>query len=222
MRIRAQLRLTFACRRKMDTEEPNSVEEGAPRRKAPVPVRGCFAGAGASVNFVPPASLRSSEDRARIRAQLWPTFACRRKTNTEEPNSVEKGTPRRKAPVPVRVCFAGADARWRSVPPGSLHSTEVSMRIRARLRPTFARRRKTNTEELNSVERGAHRRKAPAPVRVVFAGAVASVRRSPTASSCSSDERMRIRAQLRLVLGNRRIPYHWQRTSCQAAVNGGY
>ena len=79
-----------------------------------------------------------------------------------------------------------------------------------------------NTEEPNSVEKGAHRRKAPAPVRVVFAGAGASVRRSPTASSCSSDERMRIRAQLRLVLGNRRIPYHWQRTSCQAAVNGGY
>ena len=79
-----------------------------------------------------------------------------------------------------------------------------------------------NTEEPNSVEKGAHRRKAPAPISVVFAGAVASVIRSPTASSCSSDERMRIRAQLRLVLGNRRIPDHWQRTSCQPAVNGGY
>ena len=54
----------------MDTEEPNSVEKGAHRRKAPAPVRGCFAGAGGSVNFVPPASLRSPEERARIRGQL--------------------------------------------------------------------------------------------------------------------------------------------------------
>ena len=142
--------------------------------------------------------------------------------NTEGPNSVEKGAHRRKAPAPVRVCFAGADARWGYVPPASLRSPEDRVRIRAQHRLGCGNRRKTDTEELNSVENGTHRRKAPAPVRVVFAGAGASVRRSPTASSCSSDERMRIRAQLRLVLGNRRIPYHWQRTSCQAAVNGGY
>ena len=124
--------------------------------------------------------------------------------NTEEPNSVEKGAHRRKAPAPVRVCFAGAGESAKFVPPGSCHSTEDRVRISAQLRPTFACRRKTNTEEPNSVEKGAHRRKAPAPVRVVFAGAGASVKRSPPASSCSSDERMRICAQLRLVLGNRR------------------
>ncbi len=178
----------------MNTEKPNSVEKGAHRRKAPVPVRVCFVGADARWRSCPPTSHRSTEDRVRIRAQLRLTFACRRKTDTEEPNSVERGAHRRKAPVPVRVCFAGADARWRSVPPGSLHSTEVSMRIRARLRPTFARRRKTNTEELNSVERGAHRRKAPAPVRVCFAGAGASAKRSPPASFRSTEDKLRIRA----------------------------
>ena len=108
----------------MDTEERNSVEKGAHRRKAPVPVRVCFAGAGESVKFVPPGRHRSTEDRVRIRAKLRLTFACRRKTDTEEPNSVEKGAHRRKAPAPVRVCFAGADARWRSCPPGSRCSTE--------------------------------------------------------------------------------------------------
>ena len=158
IRIRIQLRLGSGNRRKMNTEEPNSFERGAHRRTAPVPVRVCFAGAGARAKFVPPTSRRSSEDSIRSRAQLlrarpspelvrgrWSvppvrgrssedslrirtqlrlTFACRRKTNTEERNSVEKGTHRRKAPAPVRVCFAGADARWRCCPPGSRCSTE--------------------------------------------------------------------------------------------------
>ena len=94
MRIRAQLRLTFACRRKTDTEEPTSVERGAHRRKAPVPVRICFAGAGESVKFVPPGRHRSTEDKVRIRAQLRLGSGNRRKMNTEELNSVEKGTHR--------------------------------------------------------------------------------------------------------------------------------
>jgi hypothetical protein len=91
----------------------------------------------------------------------------------------------------------------------------------AQLRLTFACRRKTDTEEPNSVEEGAHRRKGPVPVRVCFAGAGASVKRSPTASPCSSDERVRICAQLRLVLGNRRMPDRWHHTSCQAVGTGG-
>ena len=167
----------------------------------------------------------------RPRAQLRPTFACRRKTNTEEPNSVERGAHRRKAPVPVRVCFAGADARWGYVPPASLRSSEDSVRPRAQLRLGSSNRKKTNTEEPNSVEKGAHRRKAPAPVRVVFAGAGASVKRSPPASSCSSDERMRICAQLlrarpspELVRG--RCPYLLlggvrRRTACESAPSSG-
>ena len=118
----------------MDTEEPTSVENGAHWRTAPAPVRGCFAGAGGSVKFVPPGRHRSSEDRVGIRAQFRPTFARRRKTNTEEPNSVERDAHRRKAPVPVRVCFAGAGSRANIVPPGSRCSTKDRVRIRAQLR----------------------------------------------------------------------------------------
>ena len=157
----------------------------------------------------------------RPRAQLRPTFACRRKTNTEEPNSVERGAHRRKAPAPVRGCFAGVGVMFASVPPTSLRSSEDSVRPRDQLRLGSSNRKKTNTEEPNSVEKGAHRRKAPAPVRVVFAGAGASVKRSPPASSCSSDERMRICAQLRLVLGNRRTLDRWHRSSCEAVGTGG-
>ena len=73
---------------------------------------------------VPPIRGRSSEDSLRIRTQLRLTFACRRKTNTEEPNSVDKGAHRREAPVPVRVCFAGADASVEFVPPTSPCSPE--------------------------------------------------------------------------------------------------
>ena len=62
MGIRAQLRLESGNRRKTNTEEPNSVEKGAHRRKAPAPVKGCFAGAGKSVEFVPPTSPCSTED----------------------------------------------------------------------------------------------------------------------------------------------------------------
>ena len=67
----------------VDTEEPNSVEKGAHLRKAPAPVRVCFAGAGKSAESVPPTRFCSPEDRVRIRAQLRLTFACMRKTNTE-------------------------------------------------------------------------------------------------------------------------------------------
>ena len=52
----------------MDTEERNSVEKGTHRRKAPVPVRVCFAGAGESAKSVPPASPCSSEDKLRVSA----------------------------------------------------------------------------------------------------------------------------------------------------------
>ena len=105
--MHAQLRLGSGNRRKMDTEEPNSVEKGAHRRKAPAPVRGCFAGAGKSAKFVRPTNPFSSEDSLRPRTQLRPTFARWRKMNTEGPNSVERGAHRRKAVAPVRVCFAG-------------------------------------------------------------------------------------------------------------------
>ena len=91
--------------------------------------------------------------------------------NTEERNSVEKPPHRRRAPAPVKLCFAGAGARWGCVPPTSPRSSEDSLRPHAQLRQTFPHRRKTNTEERNSVEKGAHRRRAPASVKVCFAGA---------------------------------------------------
>jgi len=91
MRPRAQLRPTFACRRKTNTEEPNSVERGAHRRKAPAPVKVCFAGVGESVEFIAPGRHRSTEDKVRIRALLRLGSGNRRKTDTEEPNTVEKG-----------------------------------------------------------------------------------------------------------------------------------
>ena len=105
--MHAQLRLGSGNRRTADCWNRTSVEKGTHRRKAPVTVRVCFAGADARGEFVPPGRLRSTEDSILIRAQLRLTFACRRKTNTEGPNSVERGAHRRKAVAPVRVCFAG-------------------------------------------------------------------------------------------------------------------
>ena len=78
-----------------------------------------------------------------------------------------------------------------------------------------------NTEEPNSVERGAHRRKAVAPVRVCFAGAGASVNFVPPASHRSTEDSIRIRGQLRLGSGNRRSAGHWRRTSDEGAFVGG-
>ena len=167
LRIRAQLRLGSGNRRTADCWNRTSVEKGTHRRKAPVPVRVCFAGAEACTKFAPPGSHRSTEDKLGIRAQLRPTFACRRRTNIEEPNSVENGAHRRKAPAPVRVCFAVADARGKCCTPVSRRSSEDRLRFRAQHRLTFACRRKTDTEEPNSVENGTHRRKAPAPVKGV-------------------------------------------------------
>ena len=154
------------------------------------PVRGRSSELARARNSYLRGGIRSSEDRARSRAQLRLTFACRRKTNTEEPNSVERPGYRRKAPAPIRVSLAGAGARWRSCLPTSHRSPEDGILSRAQLRPTFAYRRKTNTEEPNSVEKGAHRRKAPAPVRVCFAGADASVEFVPPTSPCSPEDRV--------------------------------
>ena len=111
----------------MNTEGPNSVEKGAHRRKAPAPVRVCFAGAGARANIVPAASPCSPEDSIRIRIQLRLGIGNRRKMDTEERNSVEKGTHRRKAPAPVKVCFAGVGESVEFIAPVSPCSTEDSI-----------------------------------------------------------------------------------------------
>ena len=106
------------------------------------------------------------------------------------------------------------------LPPGSLRCPEDSIRIRIQLRLGSGNRRKMNTEEPNSVERGAHRRKAVAPVRVCFAGAGASVNFVPPASHRSTEDSIRIRGQLRLGSGNRRRAGHWHRTSDEGAFVG--
>ena len=115
----------------------------------------------------PPTRECSPEDRVKVRGQLRLGSGNRRTADCWNRTSVEKGAHRRKALAPVRGCFAGAGARGKCVPPGRPCSPEDRLRLRAQLRPTFARRRRTNTEEPNSVEKGAHRRKAPAPVRVL-------------------------------------------------------
>ena len=104
---------------------------------------------------------RSSEDSLRIRAQLRPTFARRRRDYYRKRNSGEKPVPRRKALVPVRVVLAGAGERPTLPPPTSPRSPEDSLRIRTQLRPSFARRRRDYYRKLNSGERGVRRRKAP-------------------------------------------------------------
>ena len=91
----------------------------------------------------------------------------------------------------------------------------------AQLRLESGNRRKTNTEERNSVEKGTHRRKAPVPVRVCFAGAGENVKFVPPASRCSTEDRVRIRGQLRLGPGNGRRAGHWHRTSDEGAFVGG-
>ncbi len=141
----------------MNTEEPTSVEKGTHRRASPAPDRVCFAGAGARREFVPPVRLRSSEDRVRIRALLRLGSGNSRKMDTEEPNSVEKGTHRRKSPVPVSVVFAGAGARW------DLY-----------LRRAFVRRRTASESALSSGQHslagGRRIPKSPTPLRGALTG----------------------------------------------------
>ena len=119
-------------------------------------------------------------------------------------NSVERAAHRRKPPSPTRVGFAGAGTCAKRSPPSSPRSTEISLRPRTQLRQTFARRRTAITGDLNSVETGAHRRKAPSPTRVGFAGADACAKRSPPSSPRSTEISLRPRTQLRQTFASRR------------------
>ncbi len=204
LRFRAQLRPTFARRRKANHRNPTSVEKGAHRRKAPTPTRHAFAGAEASANLSPSTSLRSPEDSFRFRAQLRPEPGNRRRADYRNRNSVEKGAHRRKAPTPTRHAFAGAEASATRSPSMSPRSPEESFLFRAQLRPAAGNWRKANYRNRNSVEKGAHRRKAPAPIRAGFAGGEASAKLSPSTSPRSSEDSFRFRAQLRPAAGNRR------------------
>ena len=77
-----------------------------------------------------------------------------------------------------------------------------------------------DTEERNSVEKGTHRRKAPVPVRVCFAGVGYSEKSVTPASSCSTEDGIQIRAMLRPEPGNRRRAGHWHRTFDEGAFVG--
>ena len=188
LRFRAQLRPTVARRRKANHRNPTSVEKGAHRRKAPTPTRHAFAGAEASATRSPSMSPRSPEESFLFRAPLRPAAGNWRKANYRNRNSVEKGAHRRKAPAPIRAGFAGGEASAKLSPSTSPRSSEDSFRFRAQLRPAAGNRRKTNTEEPTSVEKGAHRRKAPTPTRHAFVGAEASAKRSTPTRTCSSED----------------------------------
>ena len=122
---------------------------------------------------------------------------------------------------PIRGVFAGAGARWGCCPPPRGCSQEDKLRIRAQLRLGSGNRRTADCWNRTSVDKGSHRRKAPGPIRVVFAGAGASVKFVPPARTCSPEDGIRILAQLRPTAGNRRRAGHWRRTSDEGAFVGG-
>ena len=89
------------------------------------------------------------------------------------------------------------------LPPPSPRSSEDSFHIRAQLRLIFARRRRDYYRKPNSGEKPVPRRKAPAPVMVFLAGAGERTILSPPPSPRSSEDSLRIRAQLRLTFSHR-------------------
>ena len=145
----------------------------------------------------PPTSPRSPEDSIRSRAQLRLAAGNRRKSDYRKPTSVEKGAHRRKAPPPTGHAFAGAGECMMLSPPTSPRSPEDSRRSRVQLRPAAGNRRRADHRNRNSVEKCAHRRKAPTPTRHAFAGGEASANLSPPRRPCSSEDRVQSRTQLR-------------------------
>ena len=170
--------------------------------------RAFFAGAGERRILLPPTSPRSTEDSLRIRPQLRPTFARRRRADYRNRNSGERPVPRRRAPAPLRVVLAGAGERTTLPPPTSPRSSDDSLRIRAQLRPAFSRRRRYYYRKRNSVEKPVRRRKALAPVRVVFAGAGGCKRASAPIRPRSSKKSVPLMSQLRLTFACRSRDYY--------------
>ena len=100
--------------------------------------------------------------------------------------------------------LAGAEASAKASPPTNSRSTEDSLRFRAQLRSTFAHRSRADYRNPTSVEKGAHRRKAPAPVSRPLIG-----------------EQMRRVAHLRGTSVGRRLENCGRPNSGEAAVVGG-
>ena len=153
-----QLRPTFPRRKKTITGNRNSGESPVHRRKAPAPVKGVLAGAGERKILPPPTSPRSPEDGILSRAQLRPTFLHRRKTITGNRNSGESPVPRRKAPTPIKLAFAGAGGWIGAAVPIRIRSPKKSVPQICLLRPTFLHRRKPIAGNRNSGESPVHRR----------------------------------------------------------------
>ena len=170
---RAQLRLTFSRRRKTNTEEPNSVERGAHRRKAPAPMRVCFAGADASAELTSEENLFVGSLRSRLAHSLFvggqhpiPRSAPANILSTGGETDYRRATPplRRaltggKHQLLSGLCFAGADASARYL----------------YLRRALARRRTASVRALSSGQRsvtgGQQITGTPPPTRALFVGA---------------------------------------------------
>ena len=122
-----QLRPTFLHRRKSITGNRNSGESPVPRRKAPAPIRIGFAGAGSWMGASAPTRIRSPLKRVPHSCQLRPTFLHRRKSITGNRNSGESPVPRRKAPAPIRIGFAGAGGWMGASAPIRIRSPKKSV-----------------------------------------------------------------------------------------------
>ena len=137
-----------------------------------------FVGADACEGASAPTRMRSPMKSVPQICQLRPTFLHRRRTITGNRNSGESPVPRRKAPAPIRIGFAGAGGWMGASAPIRIRSPKKSVPEISQLRPTFLRRRRTITGNHNSGESPVHRRKASAPIRIGFAGADVSMRAS--------------------------------------------
>ena len=98
------------------------------------------------------------EDSIRILAQLRPTFSRRRRDYYRKPNSGERPVPRRKAPAPIKLAFAGAGGWIGAAVPIRIRSPKKSVPQICHLRPTFLHRRKPIAGNRNSGESSVHRR----------------------------------------------------------------
>ena len=120
---------------------------------------------------------------------------------------------------PISVVLAGAGVCNGPSAPRRTCSPEKSEPPSPQLRPTFSRRRTADYRKPNSGEKPALRRKAPAPTKVVFAGAGANVKHSPPPSHRSTEDSLRSRTQLRPTFARRSRADYRKPTSCEKGVH---
>ena len=115
--------------------------------------------------------------------------------------------------------FAGADGWMGASAPIRSRSPEKSVPLMSQLRLTFACRRKPITGNRNSGERIFRRRKAPAPIKLAFAGAGACKRASAPIKTCSPLKRVPHSCQLRPTFLHRRKTITGNRNSGESPVH---